>query len=159
MRGFLGGKSLHVAQENHRAQGRRKFQDDAVQNGAEFPLEKREIGQCAGIRRLLRGVVQGDFFRGREDALAALHQAGVAGDPEDPWPDALGVAQLVQVLEDAQQRFLRHFFGIVGVSANQPAIAKYLGAEMLDEAFKCVRFAGEQRTSQIDFFLRRQARL
>ena len=86
-----------------------------------------------------------------EDALAALHQADVAGDAEDPGADALRLAQLVEALEDLEQGLLGDFFGVLGAAAHQPAVVKDLGAEVLDEPLEGIGLAGQQRACQSGF--------
>ena len=85
---------------------------------------------------------------GRKDALAALHQADVPGDAEDPGTDPFRFAQLVEALEDLEQGLLGDLLGILGTAADQPAVVEDLGAEVLDELFEGIRLAGEQRARQ-----------
>ena len=86
---------------------------------------------------------------GCEDAAAAVHQADVFGDAKDPGADALRLAKLVEVVEDLEQGLLRDLFGILWTAADQPAVVKYLGAEVLDEFLEGIRLSGEQRASQV----------
>jgi hypothetical protein len=86
---------------------------------------------------------------GREEALAALHQAGVPGDAEYPRPHMLGLAELVEILEDLQQRILRDFLGILLPAAHQPAVMEDLGSKMIDESLKSAGFTVEHGTRQL----------
>lgn len=147
---LLRGELLQVAQQDDGAVGGGQFGDDSVENGAEFGVENGAFGLGGGIGEFRGGgqIVEGEFVGRREDALAALHEAGILGDAEDPGTHALGVAQLGEILKNAEERFLGYLFGVLRAAAHEPTVVKHFGAEMVYEALKGVGFAGEQGARQ-----------
>ena len=150
VRGIFGGKLFQVAQQNHSAVDGRQFGDHPVDHGAQFGIQQDHLGVRRVVGRLRRWeqLVEGQFLRGREQALAALHQAGVLGDAEDPGAHPFGLAQLVDVLENLEQGLLRHLLGVLRPAAHQPTIVEDFGAEMVYEPLESIRLAGEHGARQ-----------
>ena len=81
-------------------------------------------------------------MRGRENALAALHQAGISRNAKDPGTHSLRFPQLVEAFESLQQSILRHVFRILPLAAHEPAVLKDLCPEMF---YKTVERPGVPR--------------
>jgi len=62
----------------------------------------------------------------RKNALAALHEAGVLGDAEDPGTHAVRLAKLAEILEDLEQGFLSDLFGVLRPAAHEPTVVDTL---------------------------------
>ena len=86
-----------------------------------------------------------------EDALSPLHQADVAGHAEHPGPNARGVPDLIETLEDLEQRLLGHLLGVLRAAAHQPTVMEDLGSEVLDEAVERFCIACYQSPRELNF--------
>jgi hypothetical protein len=96
-------------------------------------------------------VIERELLRRSESALPPLHQTGVLGDLKDPWTDALGFAEMVEILKHSQQRLLRHFLGVFAVAAHEPTIVEDLGAEVLHKTVERLWFSGHQSPREFNF--------
>jgi len=63
-------------------------------------------------------LVEREFLGGRELAAAAFHQTEILGDAQHPRAHELGLAKLVEVLEDSEQRLLGDLFGVLALAAH-----------------------------------------
>ena len=88
--------------------------------------------------------------RGREDALAALHEALVAGDAEDPGLEVGGLAELVDAFEHADQGLLGDFLGVLAVAAHEEGVVRQAGAEGVDELIEGLVAAGEEVAGEVE---------
>jgi len=100
-------------------------------------LSNRSSGQAGPVGNLephgaalvfARGheFIEREFPGGRKLAAAALHQAQVLGDTQDPGAHAFRLAKLLEILEDPEERLLRYFFGIFTMAAHQPTVLRIL---------------------------------
>ncbi len=69
----------------------------------------------------------------RENALAALHQAGVLGNAKDPRLQPLGLAKLIEIFKDLQQRLLRDFLGVLPMAAHHVRVLEDSSAVARDK--------------------------
>jgi hypothetical protein len=124
----------------------RKIGDDAIENIAQLGAEQVDVGWSPSIGHFFGGLefVERKLVSRRENALAALHEADVPGDAENPGPHMLGLAKLAEVFEDLEQRFLRDLFGVLRLAAHEPTIVEHLGSEMADESLEGFGLAGDK---------------
>ena len=121
---------------------RSRSSGSAVQSAISMP---RRSSSGVGLE-----VVEGELDGGREDALAALHEALVAGDAEDPGLEAGGLAELVDAFEHADQGLLRDFLGVLPVAAHEEGVVRQAPAEGADELVERLVAAGEEVAGEVE---------
>jgi DNA-binding transcriptional MerR regulator len=162
VRSLVGGKLLYVAEEQDGLVYVREPPDGLLYGLSKLVAEHQDIGEGGPVGNLklpAAGVIAGgryqlvqrDFLGRRKDALAALHQAGVAGDPKDPGPHVFRFAELREILEDLEQRVLGYFLGIFPLAAEEHSVLEQSGMECTCETVKRLRLAGERLARQCNF--------
>jgi len=111
------------------------------QRGPIGDLELALAGPVAGRGHQL---IQGKLLHRGEHALPPLHQAGVAGDAEDPGPHVRGLPKLIEVPKHVEQSVLSHVLGVLRMPADQHAVLKQPGVKGLDESIEGPQIAGYQ---------------